>query len=99
MDDEGWLDLSVISSFNRIKCLSTDLEFIKESISHSEIVEERDGKIRKKIDWEMWIFPAELKASMMKKKAETSEASIAENIENLKIEETNNHKITNNQEW
>ncbi|KAH9822619.1 hypothetical protein DFH28DRAFT_1049885 [Melampsora americana] len=59
MDDEGWVKIDTISSFNRIKTLSTDQNLIKEVMSLSAFLEV-DGErnlVRKKGDWSEWLLP------------------------------------------
>lgn len=57
MDEEGWIPLSVISNFNRIKFLTTDTNTILETIKGSTILECNDEKIRRKDDWKTWVIP------------------------------------------
>lgn len=112
MDQEGWLDLSVISSFNRIKCFSSDLELLKEAVNQSEIVEAKDGKIRRKEGWQMWVFTPEIKASIQEKRAERlaqpsredgkeseetkKTCEMEEKLKNLEIDSNGN---SNHEEW
>ncbi len=46
MDSRGWIDISMVASFNRVKSLSTDLDVIKEVLKLSSVVEVRDDKVR-----------------------------------------------------
>jgi len=57
MDEEGWIPLNVISQFNRIKYLTSDLPTLIETIKTSNVVEFSDDKIRKKDDWKTWLIP------------------------------------------
>eukprot|EP00300_Choanocystis_sp_HF-7_P005875 c14331_g1_i2.p1 GENE.c14331_g1_i2~~c14331_g1_i2.p1 ORF type:complete len:202 (+),score=18.45 c14331_g1_i2:68-673(+) len=38
MDDQGWVHLSLLASFNRIKALSSNLQFIRDAVSKSHMV-------------------------------------------------------------
>eukprot|EP00736_Rhodelphis_marinus_P013271 Rmarinus@m.13789 len=58
MDAEGWIDLSLIADFNRVRQLSTDLALIREALEESQTLELDGGRVRKKGDWKQWVFPA-----------------------------------------
>ncbi|KAG0142646.1 hypothetical protein CROQUDRAFT_662289 [Cronartium quercuum f. sp. fusiforme G11] len=59
MEQEGWVKISTISSFNRIKSLSTDLEQIRDVMALSAFLEvDRERMmVRKKSDWADWLLP------------------------------------------
>jgi la-related protein 1 len=57
MDAEGYVDLQLLANFNRIKGLSTDLEFIKEALKDSQLLHVKNGKIRREEGWENWVLP------------------------------------------
>jgi len=57
MDEEGWVPISLIANFNRVKNLTTDISFLVECLEHSTLVEIHDEKIRKKEDWKAWVLP------------------------------------------
>lgn len=58
MDEEGWVPLSILANFNRIKSLTNgDNSLIAEVIKNSTIVEYNDEKIRKSGDWKAWLLP------------------------------------------
>lgn len=56
-DEEGWLPLSVVASFPRIRALTTDLSALSEALKLSTILEYKDDKIRKLEDWKIWLLP------------------------------------------
>lgn len=63
MDDEGWIPISVISNFNRVKNIigNLDAKFILDTVRSSQVVEIReDEKVRRKGDWQQWVFPPEV---------------------------------------
>lgn len=51
MDKEGWVALTLIASFYRIRNMSTDLTLIAQSIAECPDVEYKDGFLRKRDDW------------------------------------------------
>lgn len=64
MDSKGFVFLSFISDFNRIKHLTTDLELIKLVCYQSRAIEFRvghDGKdrLRARENWQQWTLPVE----------------------------------------
>lgn len=59
MDAEGYVPLSLVANFNRVKSLTTDHALIKETLKSSKVIEISGDKIRKKGDWATWIFPKE----------------------------------------
>ncbi|KAF5204384.1 La-related protein 1c [Thalictrum thalictroides] len=55
MDVQGWVPLSVIADFNRVKQFANNnIPLIVESVRNSTIVEVQDDKIRKRNDWMNW---------------------------------------------
>ncbi|KAJ9663739.1 hypothetical protein H2201_005460 [Coniosporium apollinis] len=64
MDSQGFVFLTVIAAFNRMKHLTTDLELIKYACYQSRDIEFRvgpDGKerIRRREGWEQWVLNME----------------------------------------
>eukprot|EP01098_Paradermamoeba_levis_P013679 TRINITY_DN6281_c0_g1_i3.p1 TRINITY_DN6281_c0_g1~~TRINITY_DN6281_c0_g1_i3.p1 ORF type:complete len:477 (+),score=166.22 TRINITY_DN6281_c0_g1_i3:1443-2873(+) len=57
MDEQGWLPLSLIANFNRVKALTTDLKFIVDSLKDSTLVEIQESKARKRGDYQNWTLP------------------------------------------
>ncbi|KAL7323049.1 hypothetical protein PS15p_211008 [Mucor circinelloides] len=58
MDSNGFVDLSFIANFNRVKGLTTDLDLIREALDNSQILEVKGEKLRKREGWETWLMPA-----------------------------------------
>ncbi|KAG0225373.1 La ribonucleoprotein domain member 1B [Actinomortierella wolfii] len=57
MDEEGYVPLSLVANFNRVKHLTTDLNVIKDALKASKDIELSGDKIRKRDDWARWLFP------------------------------------------
>ncbi|XP_072960543.1 la-related protein 1C-like isoform X1 [Typha angustifolia] len=57
MDEQGWVPLSLIANFNKVKQLTNSIQFIKETVHFSVVVEVQDEKIRRRNDWMNWILP------------------------------------------
>jgi la-related protein 1 len=55
MDSEGYLPVTLVASFNRVRSLTNDVTFIVQAVAQSEIVECKDGlKFRSKDDPTSW---------------------------------------------
>ncbi|KAK3824013.1 MAG: hypothetical protein J3R72DRAFT_406370 [Linnemannia gamsii] len=59
MDGEGYVPLSLVANFNRVKYLTTDHAFIKDTLKISKEIETKGDKIRRRGDWATWVFPKE----------------------------------------
>lgn len=64
MDSQGWVPLSVIAGFNRIKSLTEDMGLIRHVCQMSRNIEFRPGddgtdRLRKQDKWEQWVLDME----------------------------------------
>ncbi|CAG8545893.1 9806_t:CDS:10 [Ambispora gerdemannii] len=57
MDVYGFVDISLLANFNRVKLLTLDENLVREALLHSYVVEVSGDKARKREGWEMWILP------------------------------------------
>ncbi|KAE8688842.1 hypothetical protein F3Y22_tig00110954pilonHSYRG00112 [Hibiscus syriacus] len=55
MDDQGWVPISTIADFKRVKRMSTDVQFIMDALQSSSTVEAQGDKIRRRDEWSKWI--------------------------------------------
>lgn len=58
MDSEGWLPIQLLATFNRLRHLTTDIVILTEALKLSPELEVQDGHVRKRHDWQRWVFPA-----------------------------------------
>ncbi|KAI4374902.1 hypothetical protein MLD38_012840 [Melastoma candidum] len=59
MDNQGWVPISLIAGFPRVRTLTDNVEVILESLGDSSIVEVKEDKIRRRGEWMKWVrFPA-----------------------------------------
>ncbi|KAK1325001.1 hypothetical protein QJS10_CPA01g00368 [Acorus calamus] len=58
MDGQGWVPISLIAGFNRVKQMTTDIQIILNAVRASTLVELKDGKIRRRVGWTKWILPS-----------------------------------------
>ncbi|KAG6483097.1 la-related protein 1B-like [Zingiber officinale] len=57
MDDHGWVAVSLIASFNRVKQSTRDIPYILDALHGSTVVEVHGEKLRRRGDWMRWILP------------------------------------------
>nr|CAD1835717.1 unnamed protein product [Ananas comosus var. bracteatus] len=57
MDEQGWVPLSLIASFNKVREITNSLEFIVETVQLSTVAELQGDKIRRRNDWMNWVLP------------------------------------------
>ncbi|KAL6207100.1 hypothetical protein ACLB2K_024345 [Fragaria x ananassa] len=60
MDDKGWVSISAIAEFHRVKALCKSVTFILESLLDSRIVEVQGNRIRRRDVWSKWISSAKI---------------------------------------
>ncbi|KAL0925775.1 hypothetical protein M5K25_004145 [Dendrobium thyrsiflorum] len=64
MDEKGWVPISLIAGFNRVKQLTNSVQYILDTIQLSAVVELQGEKIRKRNDWMTWLLhPADHSSS------------------------------------
>lgn len=60
MDEQGWVPISVIADFNRVKQMTNSIQYLIDTVQLSSVVEVQGDKIRKRNDWMVWVLhPAE----------------------------------------
>ncbi|XP_052488230.1 la-related protein 1C isoform X3 [Gossypium raimondii] len=55
MDDQGWVAISLIAGFPRVKSLTSNIQLIVDSLRSSTVVEVQDDKVRRRNDWRKWV--------------------------------------------
>lgn len=55
MDGQGWVPISTIADFNRVKKMTMDIPFILDALQSSSTVEVQGDKIRRRDEWSKWI--------------------------------------------
>ena len=55
MDKEGYVSISVISRFNRVRALSQEIYTIKEALRNSTVIEMRGDRVRQRVNWNRWL--------------------------------------------
>lgn len=69
MDDEGYIPLAVIASFNRVRMLTPDPLIIMEALADSETVEVSKDReyLRTRVNFAHWVLPVEQRDPMAHK--------------------------------
>nr|XP_018265653.1 uncharacterized protein I303_02024 [Kwoniella dejecticola CBS 10117]OBR87811.1 hypothetical protein I303_02024 [Kwoniella dejecticola CBS 10117] len=58
MDSEGWIDIAMIASFNRVKSLTPDVAIVKDCMTLSSLLEVREESVRLAgQDAPRWVLP------------------------------------------
>ncbi|WOL16363.1 la-related protein 1A isoform X2 [Canna indica] len=55
LDEQGWVSISEIANFNRVKKMTTDIHLILDALRSSSLIEVQDDRIRRRGDWSKWI--------------------------------------------
>ncbi|KAI3894697.1 hypothetical protein MKX03_031627 [Papaver bracteatum] len=55
MDKQGWVSISRIADFNRVKQMTTEIPFILDVLRGSQTVEVQGDKLRRRDDWLKWL--------------------------------------------
>ncbi|GMI81837.1 hypothetical protein HRI_001852900 [Hibiscus trionum] len=78
MDDLGWVSISKIADFKRVKRMSTDIQFILDALLDSSTIEVQGDKIRRHDEWSKWV-PANLKTTLSSN-AQPTQDQLVENV-------------------
>lgn len=76
MDDQGWIEISVIANFNRIKNLTSDHAIVRETMGLTPILEVFGDFVRVRAHWPEWVLPNAL-PSRVDAKAVAAAAAVA----------------------
>lgn len=57
MDEQGFIPVSVIANFNRVKMLTPNPGLILDAMRNSSVVEVQVDKMRKRDEWAKWLLP------------------------------------------
>ncbi|KAK9108676.1 hypothetical protein Sjap_016736 [Stephania japonica] len=57
MDNQGWVPVSFIATFNRVRQLTNNTRIILDAVRASTVVEVKGDKIRRRSDWKNWLLP------------------------------------------
>ncbi|GFP97603.1 la-related protein 1a [Phtheirospermum japonicum] len=63
MDNQGWVPISIIADFQRVKKMNADIPFILDALQDSETIEVQGEKVRRRHEWSRWIQASVSKSS------------------------------------
>lgn len=91
MDIQGWVPVSLIKEFNRVKQWTSTIgfnhgQFILDSVRASTIVEVQGDKIRKRNDWMNWILPSQPASPSDALATSTNHDVLANHIQSIGLE-------------
>ncbi|KAL5521511.1 hypothetical protein ACEPAF_2259 [Sanghuangporus sanghuang] len=65
MDSKGWIPISLIASFNRVRQLTQDAQFVKEVLGISSLVEVRGNHVRlANQQWANYVLPGAIESTV-----------------------------------
>eukprot|EP00249_Psilotum_nudum_P024854 c29308_g1_i8 orf=1020-4403(-) len=79
MDAQGFVPVSVIANFNRVRALTPNPALILDSLRNSMVVEVKGDKLRKRNDWTNWLLPP----SHYGTKASTPSSSVKKEVDKV----------------
>ncbi|KAK8942779.1 hypothetical protein KSP39_PZI008882 [Platanthera zijinensis] len=65
LDEQGWVSISKIADFNRVKKMTTSIPLILDSLLSSKVIEVQDEMIRRS-DWSEWILKSKSESAETK---------------------------------
>lgn len=88
MDEQGWVPITLIANFPRVKSLTSNVELILDSLKTSSVVEVQGDKLRKRDDWMKWLpsTQREVDSSSMST-GESNYNNIARDFEKITLNE------------
>ncbi|GER54738.1 La-related protein [Striga asiatica] len=55
MDNQGWVAISIIAGFQRVKKMNVDIPFILDALQSSDTIEVQGEKVRRRHEWSKWV--------------------------------------------
>lgn len=86
MDDQGWVPISLIASFPRVKKLTTNIQLILSYLRDSSVVEVQDDKVRRRNDWMKWASTSG-RFSGSRSRGNSSQNLLAASVQKIALEE------------
>ncbi|KAI3717104.1 hypothetical protein L1987_68471 [Smallanthus sonchifolius] len=64
MDEQGWVHVNLIASFNKVSSLTDNVKLILDVMQKSTVVEVQGDKMRRRNDWMRWLMPPAVQDSL-----------------------------------
>lgn len=96
MDDQGWVNISVIANFRRVLSLTSDVQLILDALGSSTVVEVQGDKIRRRDNWKKWLPPfRQVDPDLaLPSPSESIDKMLETSIQNISIDEVNASKFS-----
>ncbi|KAI9109236.1 hypothetical protein K1719_019859 [Acacia pycnantha] len=95
MDEQGWVSISLIASFPRVKSLTTDIPWILESLRTSTVVEVQGDKVRRRNEWKKWLRTSQPWAdSTSPSSSGSNHNNLVVDFQKISLEESTIDKVT-----
>ncbi|XP_020206485.1 la-related protein 1C [Cajanus cajan] len=86
MDDQGWVPVTLIADFPRVRNLTSNIQLILDSLRTSLVVEVQGDKLRRKNEWSAWVLAADSGGSVSP--LAWRHSNLTSNFQNITLEET-----------
>ncbi|XP_051149722.1 la-related protein 1C-like [Andrographis paniculata] len=96
MDDQGWVPISLVASFPRIKQMTNDISLVMESLRYSTVVEMQGDKVRRRNEWARWLPPSDGLANSGSQITGAPDNELATSLQGISIDNTEADLIGNN---
>lgn len=89
MDEQGWVPITLIASFPRVRSLTSNIKLILDSLRTSTVVEVQGDKLRRRNEWIKWLPSAQLRAKAGSiSPSGSSSNNLAADFEKITVDET-----------
>ncbi|XP_021853302.1 la-related protein 1A [Spinacia oleracea] len=82
MDDQGWVSISVIADFKRVKRMSADIPFILDALQSSRAVEVQVDQVRKRDNWSKYVATVEHASQVKDQMSEDPNSNVDNDMHN-----------------
>ncbi|KHN45947.1 La-related protein 1B [Glycine soja] len=94
MDEQGWVPITLIASFPRVRSLTSNIKLILDSLRTSTVVEVQGDKLRRCNEWMKWLPSAQLRANSGSiSPSGSSSNNLAADFEKITVDEAISHKV------
>ncbi|XP_071706097.1 la-related protein 1A [Rutidosis leptorrhynchoides] len=84
MDVHGWVPISTIADFKRVKRMSTDIPFIVDTLQSSSTLEVQGDKVRRREEWSKWLPASAVNKSSMNDESSRKQSEESANNDLIK---------------
>ncbi|KAH9295142.1 hypothetical protein KI387_038730 [Taxus chinensis] len=89
MDAHGWVPISIVANFNRVRSMTTSVNFILDVLRSSNVVEVQGDKVRKRGDWLKWLPSHHNSVPNAQPQQNNSYDKVANNVKSTELDHRN----------